>query len=545
MFILRNWPDIVRAMKVEIDDKDELELLRACRDLGCETDDCLEVALRDRLSLEPAIAAAMQVLFKHVPCDLAWVRTWDESLELRDFTWPADSPILEIEVGPQIGSKQASQPFVVQSDERTVVGQRIDVAGEMIGAAAIRLQGTPQMSVVHRARHLLDVWCEELDNFLAAIAGARKKHQVTLALSDALRNPILEDGISLAIEVLRAEVKFEDLILAYLQENDTDGDSLNYRIIKGGEIVHDSLREELHVDAQTREHLLALVHGNENALPAQFGLADYREDVLINGVREAQVVGRLLIANPVDDFNTFDRDLLERFADFLRQRIVDFNREWKVLSQTFSRRSVIRLLGEEGYRKRRLMPREQNVAVLFCDISGFTRLSEQVLKEPALIGELINTWSAKVVQIIWNSGGVFDKMVGDCVIGLWGPPFYEGSARDDCAQAAQAALSIREYTKRLGDDFPSVADVDHPVGVASGLNYCPLFVGLFGPNDDFTGFSSGMNNTARLQGVAERDEILCSDGFVTALAEPSRFDGERTAQVKNVQHALRFRALLK
>jgi adenylate cyclase len=537
--------DIVSRMKVEIDTKNELELLRACRDLGRETDDCLEVAMRDRLPLEAAIAAAMAILFKHVPCDLAWVRTWDESLQLRDFTWPADSPILEIAVGPQIGSQQASQPFVVQSDERTVVGQRIDVAGEMIGAAAIRLQGTPDMDLVNRTRHLLDVWCEELDNFLAAIASARKKHHVTRALSAALKDPILETGISLAIEVLRSEVKFEDLILAYVQENGTGGDSLNYRIIKQGEVVHDSLQASLQVDEQTHTRLLALVHGNENSVPAQFGFTDYREDVLINGVRDEQVVGRLLIANPEGDFNTFDRDLLERFADFIRQRIVDFNREWKVLSQTFSRRSVIRLLGEEGYRTRLLIPRERNVAVLFCDVSGFTRLSEQVLKEPALIGELINTWSAKVVEIIWDAGGVFDKMVGDCVIGLWGPPFYETSARDDCANAAQAAIKIRDYTQRLGDDFPSVARVDFPVGVASGINYCPLFVGLFGPNDDFTGFSSGMNNTARLQGVAERDEILCSDSFVATLEEPTRFDVERSAQVKNVADALRFRALLK
>ena len=39
-----------------------------------------------------------------------------------------------------------------------------------------------------------------------------------------------------------------------------------------------------------------------------------------------------------------------------------------------------------------------------------------------------------------------------------------------------------------------------PLGVATGLNDCPASVGVFGPDRDYTAFSSGMNNTARLQG---------------------------------------------
>ncbi len=37
-----------------------------------------------------------------------------------------------------------------------------------------------------------------------------------------------------------------------------------------------------------------------------------------------------------------------------------------------------------------------------------------------------------------------------------------------------------------------------------GVNLAPLFVGKLGPNDNFTGFSSGMNHAARLQGWAAR-----------------------------------------
>ena len=81
--------------------------------------------------------------------------------------------------------------------------------------------------------------------------------------------------------------------------------------------------------------------------------------------------------------------------------------------------------------------------------------------------------------------------------------------------------------------------------MATGLNYCPLFVGRFGPNKDYTGFSSGMNNTARLQGVAVRDEILCMDDFAATLGDQGVFGEMREAQVKNVVAPLAFKALEK
>lgn len=520
-----------------------LELLEACWQLNREVDDCLEVATRDRLPLNDTISDAMAILARHAHSERVWVRTWDESLELRDFFWPAGASELGVDGDVIMAAAQANEPFVHRSSDALVVGQRIDVAGEMFGAAAIRTAAQHAPATVERAQRLLDVWCEEVDNFLAAIARARRKHHVTLKLSAALKNPVLEAGITEAIETLREEVAFDDLVLAYLHENDHDGGSLNYRIVKDGVLVHDSFRAETQADAQTRNDLLTLVRSSDRSLAKRLGISDYREDVLINGVRDEQVVGRLLIASRRGEFNTFDRDLLERFADFIRQRIVDFNREWKVLSQTFPRDMVVRLLSEENYLQTRLQPREQDVAVLFCDLSGFTRLSEQVLKEPALIGKLIDTWSARVVQIIWETGGVFDKMVGDCIIGLWGPPFFDCSARTACAHAAGAAVRIRDCTDRLGDDFPAVAYAGFPVGVATGLNYCPLFVGLFGPNEDYTGFSSGMNNTARLQGVAERGEILAMEPFVEAVGDISRFSEVRTAKVKNVAEAIRFRPL--
>ena len=86
--------------------------------------------------------------------------------------------------------------------------------------------------------------------------------------------------------------------------------------------------------------------------------------------------------------------------------------------------------------------------------------------------------------------------------------------------------------------------VEPPVGVATGLSFGSLFVGRVGPNENYTGFGSAMNNAARLQGLAVRDEILCLDSFVSALGEPAQFGDERSTNVKNVAAPLRYRPLV-
>jgi class 3 adenylate cyclase len=136
-------------------------------------------------------------------------------------------------------------------------------------------------------------------------------------------------------------------------------------------------------------------------------------------------------------------------------------------------------------------------------------------------------------------------MVGDCVIAFWGPPFYQMTPSQACGQAAEAARRIREYTRSLGEDerLPGLGRLDPPIGVASGLNYCPVYIGCFGPDADFTAFSSGMNNTARLQGVATRDQILCLDSFVSAHGDPESFGEELSTRVKNVAEPIRYRHL--
>ncbi|MGE0785110.1 MAG: adenylate/guanylate cyclase domain-containing protein [Sandaracinaceae bacterium] len=520
---------------------DELERLVACAErletLGDAVDERLEHGLQRREPLERVMPDLLETLAERLGATGAAVRTFDESLSERTFSFGAaalDAGLLartsareRLELGP-----------------RVVLAHRLDVAGETIGRAFAFFDKTKPAPADGPA--LLARFSELLDNHLAAIAHARRQFEVIRAISDALKEPVLDEGISRAIEIVRRNVGFSDLVLMFRHEDPMELGGLRYVVYKDGALAHSSehqrdasLHRFLHGQAQ------AFLDGDDAELRARFGIQRYREEVLITGVRSARVVGRIIVTSAQGEFHTYDRELLDRFADYLRQRIVDFNREWRDLSRMFSPVVCERLLREEGYRDRYLTPRDHEIAILYCDIAGFTRISERVLRRPDAIGRLIDTWSDRVVGALWEHGGVFDKMVGDCVIGLFGPPFFESTARQRCEGAIGAARKIRELTRALTNDpqIPELRDSAIPLDVAIGINHCPVSVGLFGPDENYTAFSSGMNAAARLQGVATAGEILCMDSLVRVLDRDADFGPERTAEVKNVADPLRFRAL--
>ena len=136
-------------------------------------------------------------------------------------------------------------------------------------------------------------------------------------------------------------------------------------------------------------------------------------------------------------------------------------------------------------------------------------------------------------------------MVGDCVIALFGPPFYEETPGQRLARAIQCAIDVRAMTHKVPERLAFEVLREAGLAVSTGVHLTPLFVGQFGPNSNFTGFSSGMNNTARLQGCAGRNEILVMEEAVAALPEGHafKFGPPRSMAVKNVADPLRFRAL--
>ncbi|HKQ71855.1 MAG TPA: adenylate/guanylate cyclase domain-containing protein [Polyangiaceae bacterium] len=527
---------------------DDPKKLRALLDLSLVADELVEEALQKRESLSQAMQRVLPVLCQRVGARAAFVRSFSEDLKLTSFAWPPDFSLAPYEEVVARTSERSREDVVIPIGDDLVVAQALDVAGEWFGSAGLVVpRSSPLASDPPHLAALLEVACEELDNFLHAIRAARERHRVMMQLGDVLRERVLGDGLRAAVRLLADTIAIDRLLLVYVAEED-QAETLHVQVFEKGEPLVDTLGSrtphphERAILSEARAYLLS----GDTAIVDRFGFRDAREEVLINGVTRASVVGKVLVTSVNAGFNTYDRELLAGFSGFVRQRVVDFNKEWRTLARSFRPDDVARLLHDPEYAKRYLAPREAEVAILYVDISGFTSISERVLKNPAAVAELVELWSRESVNIIWKHGGVFDKMVGDCVIALFGPPFYDSAPKERLAAAIRGALAIRTMTSEL----PSRAGFEHlreaGLGVSTGVNLAPLFVGQFGPNDNFTGFSSGMNNTARLQGCAAKDEILVMADAALVLTPDQGISlgPERNAKVKNVADPLRFRDVL-
>ncbi len=522
---------------------DELATLRAAKRLSELVDEVLERTTRSRLPLAACLHEVLQAACSQLGARGAYVHTFDEDLALRTFRFPESLAIPhEAETLVRTGAEGGERVTLAEGAVLVVAGP-LDVAGYWFGSAGLVVDAAG--ADVPLLSELLETLCEELDNHLQASFEARQKQQVLLAVGKALRNAVLIDGFRDAVEELDAALPLERLLMVHA--SDANPAALPHlQLFEHGKLALDTLNQRDPATTGLREKARAYLRDADPGLLTELGFARASEEILIEGVLNTTVVGKVVAAPSRPVFNTYDRDLLAAFCEFIRQRVVDYNKEWRTLSRTFGPDVVARLMQAEDYRRRYLTPREAEVAILYVDIAGFTRMSEQILKTPAAVASLVETWGTRAVDLVWAHGGAFDKMVGDCVIALFGPPFYEADPSSCLASAVACARAIREMTNRLPEQAGFEALAKGGVAVTAGVNLAPLFLGEFEPNEEFTGFSSGMNNTARLQGCGERNEILVMAESIPRLPQGHAFGfgPERAAKVKNVAEPLRFRPLL-
>lgn len=153
--------------------------------------------------------------------------------------------------------------------------------------------------------------------------------------------------------------------------------------------------------------------------------------------------------------------------------------------------------------------------VLFADIRGFTRLSEQ--RDPEEVSALLRRFYASAESVLFPEA-IIDKLIGDEVMALYLPMY---------GRFEEAAPVMLEHARGLlravgyGGEDPPFAEV----GI--GLDYGEAFVGNVGQSslNDFTAIGDVVNVASRLQGQARGGEIVASARLVERLGEPP--PGER------------------
>ena len=184
----------------------------------------------------------------------------------------------------------------------------------------------------------------------------------------------------------------------------------------------------------------------------------------------------------------------------------------------------------------RLAKEARDVTVLFLDIEGYSRLSEELPRN--LLNGLVERYFSLFLESIRAQGGDINETAGDGLMII----FQSGSPADHAAAALQAAQAIQAQTAEAnGHASPAQPPIRINIGISSGE--CDVgttrFQGLAGERWTFTATGPVTNLAARLSDHAHGGQILVSPETQRRLSGRFTFRSIGELQLRNLSAPVR------
>jgi adenylate cyclase len=175
-----------------------------------------------------------------------------------------------------------------------------------------------------------------------------------------------------------------------------------------------------------------------------------------------------------------------------------------------------------------------DMTVLFCDLRGFTALSESLA--PGTVRVMLDHYYDRVTELVLAMRGTLMKYVGDEVFAVWGAPI---PSTDHPTQALACAIAIQELTPELNRELleRDAPEVSFGIGLNTGEAVAAHFGGRRRRQYDVVGDT--VNVGARLCSIAGRGEIILSDQVLTRVAAPPPVEPLGPVELKGVSRELR------
>lgn len=197
----------------------------------------------------------------------------------------------------------------------------------------------------------------------------------------------------------------------------------------------------------------------------------------------------------------------------------------RTVSEAFSRYLspdlVAQLARDPGALK--LGGERRNLSILFCDVRGFTTLSETLKDEPERLTALINRLLDPLSEAVLAEGGTIDKYIGDCVMAFWNAPL---PSPDHPLRAARAAMRMLEAVETLNDELRREQGEDAPrFAIGVGINTGDCVVGNVGSRwrYDYSVLGDTVNLASRLESLSKEYGVSIILGPATAEALREHF----------------------
>jgi class 3 adenylate cyclase len=158
----------------------------------------------------------------------------------------------------------------------------------------------------------------------------------------------------------------------------------------------------------------------------------------------------------------------------------------------------------------------RDVAVLFCDIRGFTPMSEEL--SPKEVVSFLNDYYSIMSEIVKQYNGSVNQFVGDEIFAAFGAPEM---FPDNETNAVFCAIKMMENLSKLNDKYQEKFKREIQMGI--GINYGEVVVGNVGSADRIRYSLSGdtVNTGKRIESITKDypNSILISDSIYERTKE--------------------------
>ncbi len=160
-----------------------------------------------------------------------------------------------------------------------------------------------------------------------------------------------------------------------------------------------------------------------------------------------------------------------------------------------------------------LLPRKQEVTILFVGIRGFVGMIER--HDPGRWADFLGAhYFGPLGELIFRSNGTLDRHIGDTIMAIYGAP---NRSDDDAWRAVRAAINLRDKMTEINAGLDPIERL--PVGF--GLDTGEVVVGMFGSarKKEYTALGHTVNLAGNLQEMAQPGQILITQKTFQAVRD--------------------------